>query len=148
LYDKEKINQLFKRYVDTGSNKVFGQLIESCDPLIDVVLKRFKKHSRHLSDLKQEVRLKLLQYQRSPDRLRRYLTSPTTYLFFIIRAYTRLAFEQMRQQFGEDYEITFSSYSKTLLSLIQDDLLDPEILYIVRKEIPRELFANCKERFS
>ena len=145
-YNRGEIDRLFRQYVETGSNEVFEQLIDSCEPLIDIVLIKYTKHIRHLSDIKQEVKLKLLQHKRNPMQMEKYLAAgPASYLFFVIRAYARIAYEEMKQQFGESYEATFSSYSKTLLSSIQDDLLDPEILYMVRKELPKELFASCKK---
>lgn len=154
MYNKEKINRLFKKYVETGDDKVFEQLLKVYNPMLDIVLGQYAKHSRHIKDIEQEVRLRMWQHIRNPVRMEKYLKhsaaqwSPVTYLFFVTTAYARIAFEKIKQQFGESYEITFSEYGVALLSLLQDDLLDPEILYMIRRDIPEKLFADCKRSLS
>ena len=144
MYNKIQIDRLFKNYIATGDDKVFGQLIEVCDPMISIVLARYGKHSRHFSDMRQEVKMKLWEHLRKPVRGKKYLLAPSVYLFFVVRAYVRIAYEKLKAQYGESFESSFSNYGDRLLSLLQSDLLDPERLYIVRKEIPRELFKACK----
>ena len=146
MYNKKEINRLFEEYVETGDDKVFSQLMRVCEPIIDIVLMKYKRHSRHFRDVKQEVQLKLWQRKRDPVRMRRYLINPSSYLFFVINRYTALVFEQYRKLFKEDIEVSFSQFGEHLLSLIQSEYLDPEVLYLVKHEIPGDLFERCKKK--
>ena len=40
-YSKADIELLFIEYVGTGSDRVFGELIESCCPIMDIILSRY-----------------------------------------------------------------------------------------------------------
>lgn len=133
---------MFEKYVETGDDKVFEQLMEACDPMIDIMLTKYKKYSRHFDDVKQKVRLNIWKNKRQPETLSKYLTSPTTYLFFVVRRYVMVAFEAMRSMFKEEIEITFSEYGAKILSLIQNEYLDPEDLYLFKYELPQKMFER------
>jgi len=142
LYNKKKITWLFEKYVETGDDKVFERLLEACDPMIDIVLMKYKKYSRHFDDVKQQVKLNIWKNKRRPGDLSKYLTSPTTYLFFVVRRYVMVAFEGMKSIYKEDFEVTFSEYGTKILSLIQNEYLDPEDLYLFKCELPQKMFER------
>lgn len=142
MYNKKEITRLFEKYVETGDNKVFERLLEACDPMIDIVLMKYKKYSRHFDDVKQKVRLNIWKNKRSPENLSKYLTSPTTYLFFVVRRYVMVAFEAMKSIYKEGIEVTFSEYGTKILSLIQNEYLDPEDLYLFKYELPQKMFER------
>ena len=142
MYNKKKINQLFEKYVETGDDKIFEQLIEACEPMIDIVLTKYKRYDRHFDDVKQKVKLNIWKNKRKPEDLSKYLTSPTTYLFFVVRRYVMVAFEAMKSIYKEGIEVTFSEYGTRILSLIQNEYLDPEDLYLFKYELPQKMFER------
>lgn len=107
MYSKRKINILYKIYADTRDEEVLGRLILECEPIIDIVLTRYKKYSHHAEDTKQEVKLKMWKNLRlrTRDNLERYFINPTSYLFFLIRLYVSRAFWKLHKIYGEDIEI-------------------------------------------
>ena len=87
------------------------QLIEECSPIIDIVLTKYKKYDYHAEDTKQEVKLKMWKNLRlrTQDNLKRYVQSPVTYLFFLIREYVSKAFWRLYKIYGEEIEIVLES---------------------------------------
>lgn len=111
MYDKRKINILFKTYADTREDEILGRLIEECEPIIDIVLIKYTKYSRHRDDMKQEVLLRLWRNLRLRDaeNLARYLINPCHYLFFLIRTYCLRGFFRMFSVHKEEYESSLES---------------------------------------
>jgi len=90
---------------------VLEKLIEACDPIIDIILAtRYKAHTRHFEDIKQEVRLKLWKNlgRRTKEHLgtKRYTRNPTAYLFFLIRTYAARSFRRLKNIYREATELT------------------------------------------
>ena len=113
MYSKSKIGLLFNRYVDTGDDDVFGELIEECNPIIDIVLKRYTKYSRHFGDMKQEVKLKMWKNLRDPNKLCRSRMNPTGYLWFVIRAYVKLSYDKCSRIFENELdEVNFITFEE------------------------------------
>lgn len=111
MYSKEKINALYRQYAKKNEGEILRQLIEECYPIIDIVLTKYGKHARHFEDIRQEVKLRLWKNlgQRTPENLGRYCKSPTTYLFFLIRNYSRRAFKRLKNIYKEDIEVIISN---------------------------------------
>lgn len=86
MYDKNKINALFREYVFTEDDEFLAQLIEEISPMIDVCLSRWVTHKRHWPDAKQEMKLRLWRNLRNAkiDRTKQ-LINPSSYLFFLLR---------------------------------------------------------------
>ena len=60
MYQKEEIEQLAKKYVETQEEEVFEALIKALEPLINVQLgKNYSSLKEFWDDLRQEVLLKL-----------------------------------------------------------------------------------------
>lgn len=109
MYSKRKIDLLFRKYVEEGDDKIFGELMEAVDPMIDVVLKSYGGQEIYFEDLKQEVKLKMWKNQRDPKKLGRSSTTPSVYMFFLIRSYTARAFERIMRIYGDiEKGISFS----------------------------------------
>ena len=131
MYSKKKIDLLFRQYVEEGDDKIFGDLMEAVDPMIDVVLKSYGGQEVHFQDLKQEVKLKMWKNQRSPKKLGRSSMRPSVYMFFLIRSYTARAFEKILRIYGDiECGISFS-YSDDWFSggfkrLMQDEYEDED----------------------
>lgn len=107
MYHKKKIDALYKQYIKEREREVLERLIEECYPIIDIVLTRYGKHARHFEDIRQEVKLRLWKNlrRRTSEDLGHYCKSPTTYLFFLIRNYSRRAFERLKNIYKEDIEV-------------------------------------------
>ena len=112
MYSKEKIGLLFNQYVDNGDDKTFGELMEAIDPIIDIVLKKYKKKERHFEDVKQDVKMKLWKNQRNPKKLGRYCESPTTYIFYLIRSYVSIAYEKILKIYEDNEKVADSIRSE------------------------------------
>lgn len=82
-------------------------MIEECEPIIDILLTRYKKYGYHAEDVKQEVKMKLWKNLRlrSIENLEKNFVSPVTYLFFLIRMYVGRIFWKICKTYGEDIEI-------------------------------------------
>lgn len=115
MYQKEKINILYKIYADTRDDKILEQLISELCPIIDIVLTKYTKYSRHADDMRQEVKLRLWKNLRLRDdnNLKRYLICPTSYLFFLIRTYTLRAWWRMFSVHKEEYESSLEAIAST-----------------------------------
>jgi len=112
VYSKEKIGLLFNHYVDSGDDKVFGELMEAIDPIIDIVLKKYQKYERHFDDVKQLVKLKMWKNQRNPKKLGRYRKSPTTYMFYLVRSYVSIAYEKILKIYDDNEKVSVSIRSE------------------------------------
>jgi len=149
LYRKKKIDFLFKQYVETGDDEYFGELIEACSPIIHIVLAKYKIYSRHFEDVKQEVNLGMWKNLRNPEKLKRYMWSPSTYLFFAIRAYTARIFERFMRIFGDDKEVMSISENRMIMyKLFQTTFLSPDSQYIICNEIPKRMLQEAKKRIG
>ena len=86
-------------------------MIEECEPIIDIVLTKYKKYSYHAEDIKQEVKMMMWKWLRlrTKENLQRYLRSPVTYLFFLIRTYVTTSFWKLYRIYREDIEIVLSN---------------------------------------
>lgn len=102
---------MYKIYSDTRDEKILGQLIEECSPVIDVILTKFRKYDYHAEDVKQEVKLKMWKNLRlrSAENLSKNFPSPVTYLFFLIRMYVGRIFWKFCKIYGEDIEIVLDN---------------------------------------
>jgi len=107
MYSKDKIDLLFRKYIEDGDDKIFGDLMEAVDPMIDVVLRNYSKYDRHFSDLKQEVKLKMWKNQRNPKKLGRTKMAPSVYLFFLIRSYVSRAFDKLMKAYDDTEHAMF-----------------------------------------
>jgi len=145
-YSKEEINRLFERFVKTKDDKTFELLMAACEPVMEIVLTKYLKYIRHHEDIKQSVRLKLWKNVRMSKGLSEYLINPSAYLFFIIRWYVRVAFERIKSIYKEEFEVTLSGSVRREILSMQNEYLDPELLYLFKKELPRELYESCKKR--
>ena len=112
MYSKRKIGLLFNQYVDNGDDEIFGELMEAIDPIIDIVLKKYKKRERHFDDLKQEVKLKMWKNQRNPIKLGRYCKAPTTHMFYLIRSYVSIAHEKIKKIYEDNEKLSVSIRSE------------------------------------
>lgn len=61
MYDKEKINRLAYKYIETDDDEVFKELIEELVYLVRTLVRRYKKHREYWDDLEQELLIKLWQ---------------------------------------------------------------------------------------
>ena len=60
MYQKEEVERLAGKYVETGNEQVFEALIKALIPLINVQLgKNYSRYKEFWDDLRQEVLLKL-----------------------------------------------------------------------------------------
>lgn len=102
---------MYKIYADSRDEKILGQLIEECGPIIDVLLTRYKKYSYHAEDVKQEIKLKMWKNLRlrSAENLEKNFPGPTSYLFFLIRMYMGKIFWKFCKTYGEDIEIILNN---------------------------------------
>jgi len=89
VYNKNRIDNLFREYIFTGDDRILGQLIEALSPMIDVVLSRWTTHKRFFEDAQQEIKLKLWKNLRGFERLEKQTINPSSYLFFLLRNYAR-----------------------------------------------------------
>jgi len=126
LYSKSKIDLLFRKYIEEGDDKVFGELMEAVDPMIDIVLRNYSKYDRHFSDLKQEVKLKMWKNQRSPKKLGCAKMSPTVYMFFLIRSYTARAFDKLMKAYGDTEFDVFVFHAEDWICSIGESLSPEE----------------------
>jgi len=86
MYNKDKIDELFREFIFTKDNKFLARLIEELSPMVDVVLSRWPQHKSFWDDCKSEIKLRLwrnLQNQ-NIDRTRQTI-NPSAYLFFLLR---------------------------------------------------------------
>lgn len=116
MYHKDEINKLYCKYTETREEASLASLITECEPIIDIVLTRYKKYSRHTSDMKQEVLLRLWKNLRlrPTENLTRYLINPTSYLFFLIRTYcTRAWWRMFHVVHKEEHESSLDSIAST-----------------------------------
>jgi len=142
-YSKKKINSLFRCYVESGEDEIFGQLIEVCGSMIDVVLNRYKRYSRHFEDAKQEIKLRMWKNLRQPERMKCYCLSPVTYLFFVIRAYAAAIFEGSMKLHEDDRGlVSITEYRKEIRGVEQTIFLEPEKQYMMISEGSEKLFQR------
>jgi len=86
MYNKDKIDELFREFIFSKDTIFLAQLIQELSPMIDVVLSKWPQHKRFWPDTKQEIKMRLwrnLQNQ-NIDRTRQE-TNPSAYLFFLLR---------------------------------------------------------------
>ena len=146
MYDKEKINSLTNEYIETGSDKVFGQLLIALMPMIDVVLFKHREYKFFWEDIKQDVIAVLWKRRKQelkPEKLKE--NEPSVFFFFRIRDRTRWFLQKMQTQYGLHHRGVLLDFEHALLSFIQNEFLNPEDLYIVNYEAPRLMFEKCKQ---
>ena len=142
-YDKKNITSLFIRYTESGEEEIFTQLIEACEPMIDTILARYEKYVRYFEDAKQEVKLKMWKNLRQPKRMKRYCISPTTYLFFVIRAYAGGIFEGSMKLHEDDRGlVSISELRRETEAIEQNIFLEPEKRYMMINEGSEDLFER------
>jgi len=86
MYNKNRIDALFKEYIFTKNLEILEDLLEELSSMIDVVLSRWPQHKSFWDDCKSEIKLRLwrnLQNQ-NIDRTRQTI-NPSAYLFFLLR---------------------------------------------------------------
>jgi len=109
---------------------------------VDIVLTNYGKYSRHFQDVRQEIKLRMWKNLRHPKKLARNIVSPSTYLFFVVRAYVAKIFESLMRIYGDDVVLSDS------LSLSHTGLLEPEsqhAAYELVQKFFRELVEEIKE---
>jgi len=149
LYRKKKIDFLFGRYVETKDDRYFAELIEACSPIVDIVLTKYQKYSRHFEDIKQEIGLGMWKNLRDPKKLKSYMISPSTYLFFCLRAYVARIFERFMRIYGDDREtISISESRIAVYKLFQTTFLSPDSQYIICNEVPKKMFQEIKKKIG
>lgn len=101
MYNKNRINTLFRGYVSQKDTTFLAELIQELNPMIDVCLSRWPIYKSFWGDAKQEIKLRLWRNLQNfnIDRSRQ-LINPSAYLFFLLRTYctrilTRLPDTQM-----------------------------------------------------
>ena len=144
-YDKEQINLLAERYVKTKSSKVFEELLEACDPMIKIAVAKYG-NIRHTEDMEQETRLRLWKNLQDPKRFKKYLYIIVPYLILTIRWYVNVSHQRLREIYREDTELGYPMKRDKMIPIIQNEIADPEFVYIFKNELPQELFKSCKER--
>lgn len=146
-YNKERIESLFDAYVNSGDEKIFGDLIEASSPIIDVVLKKYSKYGRHFEDIRQEVKLKMWKNLRDPKKLSRCSINPTAYLFFVIRAYVSRTYERFMKIYEDNKEaLDFVESENWVSGVTQEVFLDPERQFIIDAEISQKMFHKFVAR--
>lgn len=65
MYDKERINELAYKYIETDDDEIFEELIRELVKLIRPLVRRYKKYREYWDDLEQELLLKLWQQRKS-----------------------------------------------------------------------------------
>jgi len=152
LYNKEEIDKLFKLYVKDKADEVLWELIEACSPIIRIRLARYNgTHDSCRLDAEQEVKIKLFKNLRDPRRkgskdLSYQLQSPTSYLYFLIRRYVRSSMNFFDRMYGR--EISISNKDGQIINMIQDETVNPEVLYIVKTVIPNDFYNDCKREIE
>lgn len=146
MYNKTKINDLTREYVKAGDNRIFEQLLISLRPMVWIILQtRYAKAFPYFDDMVQEILLKIWQFRQKPEQLNKQTVNPSSYWFYVIRAYANIVFDQFNKIYKFDSEITFTDYGVRLLTIIQDAFLDPESRYYFKVECPKILFRRCKK---
>lgn len=146
MYDKKKIDLLFEQYVRSGDNKTFEQLIETCDSMVDIVLTKYGKYSRHFQDVRQEIKLRMWKNLRNPKKLAHNIVSPSTYLFFVVRAYVVKIFESLMRIYDDDIEMTgiLAKSQAYNLDIARAGFLEPES-QCAAYELVQEFFRKFVE---
>ena len=65
MYDKERINELAYKYIETDDDEVFEELIGELVHLVRPLVRKYKKYREYWDDLEQELLLKLWQQRKS-----------------------------------------------------------------------------------
>ena len=118
MYDKRKIDNLFKEYVETGGDKTFEQLVIECLPLFGAIIARFSSVLPYREDILQDLLLIFLKQFRGMcaddnlrirERLEKYFPNPTNYLFLWCRRYVpNIAKKYVQDEIEENIEIVLS----------------------------------------
>ena len=64
LYNKEKINELAYKYIETDDDEVFKELLGELVHLIRPLVRKYKKYREYWDDLEQELLIKLWQQRK------------------------------------------------------------------------------------
>jgi len=149
LYDKEKIDFLYRKYVQNRDEKSLGDLIEACDPMIRIIANRTVGYVKFFKDLKQEIKLKMAKNFPENGKLEKYNKCPSAYLYFKIWTYMIMALRRFKRIYGIGNEIAFSEYDGGLYSklvrMIQNEFMDPEKLFFAKTVIPAEMIKSAKK---
>lgn len=99
-YDKEQIDKLAYKYVETEDKKDFDNLLCALEPMIIKVLFRYQKYREHQEDLKNEIFIKIiknLEIGRSDRKNKTDLKEcfkkniPSDFFFFRIKRFAQTA---------------------------------------------------------
>lgn len=130
MYQKEEVERLAKKYVETGDEQVFEELIKALEPLINVQLgKNYSSLKEFWDDLRQEVLLRIWKnrgglfttksrslYQYLYNRIRDYL-SQTTDIIQGRRKKKKIKMGYDRQNLDVDYFEDLSMKKKKKLGI-------------------------------
>lgn len=141
-YNKNKITRAYCRYVETGDKEALAELIKACEPMIYVVLARYKDCQEFGLDIVQDVKIKILERFGDVERLKRYEESPPTYMFFKVLSYVRIAVEQYKRLYRREELVDFDYRAS---KIAQRSYLSPEDDYFLREELPKELLERCRQ---
>jgi len=100
MYDKDRIDSLFRNYCETEDPKIFEELIGACRPLVQVILSKYPSHLPWFEDISQDVLLKMWTNLKNPDQLKRHLVSPTSFLYSRIWPYIYYSLLAVSRQNG------------------------------------------------
>ena len=142
MYDKKKIISLTQEYIDTEKDAVFAKVLMELVPMIDVILSHHPGYVEFYDDLRQEVLLVLWNRRKGELRPNILMRSPDPTMLFFSRIKDRVcAF--LRRVDNESRREALSDFGYGLLLRTQNELLDPENIYIVKYEAPRVLYKKC-----
>ena len=151
LYDKKEINRLFESYITDGlTDETLWALLEACQPIVEYRLAKYCFPKNHREDFITDIKIKLFKNLRNPSYkkklyLKRQLQSPVTYLIFLIRLYVSDTLAHFEKTEGREILYDGSKDHQIISKMHSDYYLDPETIYIVQKEIPREFFRACRD---
>lgn len=95
MYNKEKINKLAERYINTEDEGIFGELLQELIKVIDVQLgKNYASIRENWDDLRQKVYLQLYKHKR---KVISTVTKPySRYYYFRIRDWLNRSIQEIK----------------------------------------------------
>jgi hypothetical protein len=151
MVNKEELEKSYKKFLDNPCDENIWELVQKCQPLFVYCLSKYKdKFSKdEIGDLKSGARIVMFQsFSRMRKNKMRYLKDqiPYIYWFLVVKCMNTIKNEINKHLRHERKKVPLSN--SEVLTYVSNDSIDPEILYIIQKEIPREFFEICKKEIE